>query len=237
MKEIFTTPDISRAAAEKFTEIAREAIEERGRFTVALSGGSTPKKLYSMLAEHPFRSLIEWKKIQFFFGDERCVLPNSEESNFRMANEALFSKIDIPDENIHRFLTEKDEPKVAAELMEAEISQIFGLESGEFPRFDLIFLGMGADGHTASLFPETEALKEDRRVVTENYVPKFETFRLTFTFPTINRARNIIFLIAGQDKAETLREVLEGEIQPEKLPSQSVMPTDGNLLIITDIEL
>ena len=121
--------------------------------------------------------------------------------------------------------------------METEIRQIFSLEADEFPRFDLILLGMGADGHTASLFPGTEALKEDKGIVVENYIPKFSTFRLTFTFPTINNARNVIFLISGEDKAETLQAVLEGGYQPEKLPSQMVKPTDGNLLIVTDIEL
>jgi 6-phosphogluconolactonase len=137
MKEIFTTPDIAKAAAEKFVEIAREAIEERGIFTVALSGGSTPKKLYAVLAEGPFRDLIEWEKIQFFFGDERSVLPTDQESNFRLANDGLFSKLEIPPGHIHRFLTEKDEPKVIAETMETEIRQVFSLKADKFPRFDL----------------------------------------------------------------------------------------------------
>ena len=226
---------LSIFAAEKFVDIAQDSIAKRGRFAVALSGGSTPKKLYSLLATVPFRSQIEWRKIQFFFGDERFVPKDSEESNFRMADEALFSKVEIPLENIHRFLTEKDNAKTIAEDMEKEIQEVFELNENEFPRFDLIFLGMGGDGHTASLFPGTEALKENKRIIIENYVPKFETFRLTFTFPTINNARNVIFLIAGQDKAETLREVLYGEFQPEKLPSQAVNPSDGELLFLTDI--
>lgn len=224
-------------AAEKFVEIAKDSITERGLFTVALSGGSTPKKLYSLLTQEPFRSKIEWQKIQFFFGDERNVSIDSEESNFRMVNEALFSKVEIPKENIHRFLTEKSDAKIIAEEMEKEIRDVFALKENEFPRFDLIFLGMGNDGHTASLFPETAALKEDKRIVVENYVPKFETCRLTFTFQTINNARNVIFLISGQEKAETLREVLYGEFQPEKLPSQAVKPVNGNLLFLTDIKL
>lgn len=224
-------------AAEKFVELSQQAIAERGRFTVALSGGSTPKKLYSLLAAEPFRSKIEWKKIQFFFGDERNVPIVSDESNFRMANEALFSKVEIPAENIHRFLTEKGEPKVVAEEMEQKIKEVFDLKENEFPRFDLIFLGMGTDGHTASLFPETTALKEDRKIVVENYVPKFDTFRLTFTFPTITNAGNIIFLVAGQDKAEVLREVLNGKYEPDKMPSQAVKPINGELLFLTDIDL
>jgi 6-phosphogluconolactonase len=244
-------------AADKFVELATGSIAKRGRFIVALSGGSTPKKLYSLLAEEPFRSQIEWSKIHFFFGDERLVLPDDDQSNYRMVNEALFSKIEIPQANIHRFMTEeaaefmtRDDPggdlgrldnlrNVAAEAalkLENEIRDVFQIKPAEFPRFDLIFLGMGVDGHTASLFPETEALKENTRIAVENYVPGFETFRLTFTFPTINHARNIIFLIAGKDKAETLREVLNGRFQPEKLPSQMIKPVDGELLILTDIE-
>lgn len=227
--------ELFNSAAEKFVEISQDSIAKRGQFTVALSGGSTPKKLFALLTEELFRSQVEWRKIQFFFGDERNVSIDSDESNFRMANEALFSKVEIPKENIHRFLTEKGEAKTVAKEMEREIREVFGLKENEFPRFDLILLGMGNDGHTASLFPETEALKEDTRIVTENYVAKFDTFRLTFTFPTINNARNVIFLISGQEKAETLREVLHGEFQPEKLPSQAVKPVNGNLLFLTDI--
>lgn len=224
-------------AAETFIEIAKNSIANRGWFTVALSGGSTPKRLYALLAESPFRSQIEWQKIHFFFGDERMVLPTDNESNYRMANETLFSKIEIPAENIHRFQTEQGSAETVALIMEQKIQKVFELKPNEFPRFDLIFLGMGADGHTASLFPDTSALKEDKRIVIENFVPKLENFRLTFTFSTINNARNIIFLIAGADKEETLHEVLEGKFQPDKFPSQAVKPFDGNLLILTDIEL
>ncbi|MEK7725312.1 MAG: 6-phosphogluconolactonase [Acidobacteriota bacterium] len=235
--EAKNSEELFNLAAEKLVEIAKDSIAERGQFTLALSGGSTPKKLYSLLTQEPFRSQVEWQKIRFFFGDERNVAIDSEESNFRMVNEALFSKVEIPTKNIHRFLTEKGEPKIVAEEMERETQEVFELRENEFPRFDLIFLGMGNDGHTASLFPETEGLKEDKRIVIENYVPKFDTFRLTFTFPTINNARNIMFLISGQEKAETLREVLYGEFQPEKLPSQAVKPVNGNLLFLTDIKL
>ena len=222
-------------AAEKFVGLARDSIAKRGRFTVALSGGSTPKKLYLLLADEPFRSQIEWPQIHFFFGDERFVPIESEESNFRMTDDALFSKVKIPPENIHRFLTEDGDAQTVAVAMEKEIQKVFQLKPDEFPRFDLVFLGMGTDGHTASLFPETEALKENTRIAVENYVPRFEAFRLTFTFPTINHARNIIFLIAGQDKAKTLYEVLHGGFQPEKLPSQMIKPVDGDLFILTDI--
>lgn len=259
--EVITFENVEKLnifAAEKFVEIAKDSIAERGQFTVALSGGSTPKKLYALLTQEPFCSQIEWQKLQFFFGDERVVLPRDKESNFRMAKEALFSRVKIPAENIHRFQTEKtvnfiksDYPgcgfgwrdnieklvRESSVKMEKTIRKIFRLRKNEFPRFDLILLGMGNDGHTASLFPETEGLKEDKRIAIENWVEKFSAFRLTFTFPTINNARNIIFLISGEDKAETLKEVLYGEFQPEKLPSQAVKPVNGNLLFLTDIKL
>lgn len=239
MSEVKTFESVEKLnifAAEQFVEIAKDSIEKRGVFTVALSGGSTPKKLYALLATEPFRSQIEWQKIQFFFGDERFVPKDSEESNYRMANENLFSKVEIPTENIHRFVPENGDAKAVAEMMENEIREVFELKENKFPQFDLVFLGMGGDGHTASLFPETTALTENERIVVENYVPKFETFRLTFTFPTINNARNIIFLIAGADKAETLHEVLEGKFQPEKFPSQAVKPINGRLIFLTDIK-
>ncbi|MGI8470463.1 MAG: 6-phosphogluconolactonase [Pyrinomonadaceae bacterium] len=226
--------DLNEFAANEFVCLCNESIAERGIFTVALSGGSTPKKLNTLLASDEFRSKIEWRKIQFFFGDERCVPPDSEESNYRMADETLFSKLEIPPANIHRFLTETGDAKTVAEKMQGEIKAFFKLEENEFPRFDLIFLGMGADGHTASLFPETSALKDEERIVAENYVPKFETFRLTFTFPTINNSRNVIFLVAGEDKAEAAREVLEGEYNPQKSPSQKVKPKSGKLLFLLD---
>ena len=210
-----------------------------------------------MLAEEPFRSQIDWQKIQFFFGDERLVLPDDEKSNFRMANESLFSKVEIPEENIHRFATEKaadsfvddysgcgfgwihGKQQIINEIsveMNDSIRRIFKLGDGEFPSLDLIFLGMGIDGHTASLFPQTEALHEDAQITTGNFVSQLGVFRLTFTFPTINNARNIIFLISGEDKAKTLRKVLHGKYNPDKLPSQAIKPIAGKLLFLTDIK-
>lgn len=253
--EIFpTVEELNEYAANQFVSLSRAAIAERGVFSVALSGGSTPKKLFTLLASDDFRSLIDWKKVQIFFGDERAVPPDDEESNYRMANETLLSKVGIPAENVHRFQTEsyskqdfiehtdgggfgrfQAETKAVAEIaakMNRQIVDVFKLEPHEFPRFDLIFLGMGADGHTASLFPDSDALEEKEKIVTENYVEKFDSFRLTFTFPAINNARNVIFLIAGEDKARVLKEVLENtEI---KYPSQRINPTDGNLLFLLD---
>ena len=233
--KIFPTVDeLNQFAAIMFIHLSRQSIAESDRFTVSLSGGSTPKKLFQLLASDAVRPQIEWQKIHFFFGDERNVPIDSDESNYRMANENLFSKLEIPARNIHRFLTEDGDAETIAKKMEDEIRDFFELKSGEFPRFDLIFLGMGGDGHTASLFPETSALKEDKRIIVENYVEKFETFRLTFTYPTINNAKNIIFLIAGEDKAEALHEVLEGKANITKFPSQGIAPSDGNLLFLVD---
>lgn len=249
-----TVEELNEYAANQFVHLSGAAIESRGSFTVALSGGSTPKKLFALLASDAFRSKIDWSKIQIFFGDERAVSPDDEESNYRMANESLLSKVEIPAENIHRFQTEsyskrdfiehtdgggfgrfQAETKAVAEIaakMNRQITDVFQLEPHEFPRFDLIFLGMGADGHTASLFPESDALDEKAKIVTENYVEKFDSFRLTFTFPAINNARNVIFLIAGEDKARVLKEVLESE--EIKYPSQMIQPSNGHLMFLLD---
>jgi 6-phosphogluconolactonase len=220
-------------AAEKFIEIANDSIAERGLFTVALSGGSTPKKLYALLATEPFRSQIDWKKVFFFFGDERDVPFDSDESNFKMANETLFKPLNISSDNIYQWRTDYRIPERIAESYETYLTYFF---RGNVV-FDLVLLGMGTDGHTASLFPHTEALDISHKFAYENWVEKLKDWRFTFTFPTINNARNIIFLIAGQDKAETLREVLHGEFQPEKLPSQAVKPINGELWFLTDIKI
>lgn len=239
VKKFESVEALNRFAAEAFVMLSSEAIGERGRFTVALSGGSTPKKLYEMLASDEFRNRIEWDNVHIFWGDERCVPPNSPNSNYRMANEALLSKVPIPSGNIHRFFAELGDPKNIAKKMEMELRASFSLTGNaatneeRFPRFDLIFLGMGTDGHTASLFPGTSALNEQKRTVIENFVPTFDAYRLTLTFPTINNAREIIFLVAGSDKAVVLDEVLNGKYQPEKFPSQGVKPTNGNLLFLT----
>lgn len=233
IKSFENLEQLNTFAAQKFVEIANESIEKRGCFTVALSGGSTPKSIYKLLKSENFRNRIDWKKVFFFFGDERYVMPNNKESNFRTANYFMFTSLKIRLQgNVFRWLTELKNPKETAEFCEEHIKDFFK----GFPRFDLIFLGMGADGHTASLFPHTQALHETERIAVENWVEKLQTWRFTLTFPTINNARNIIFLIAGADKAKTLREVLEGEFNPDKLPSQMVKPVDGNLLFLTNIQ-
>jgi len=247
MREIITAKDpgeLNEIAAKKFVSIGQRAITETSKFTVALAGGSTPKSLYNLLASENYRSRIDWQKVFFFFGDERNVLPDSDESNFRMANENLLKPLQVYSENIFRWQTELQDVKKIAENYEQTLKEFFGLkdnsqanssESDQFPRFDLILLGMGDDGHTASLFPFSRALRETERIAVVNFVEKLDTNRLTFTFPTINNASNVIFLISGAAKASVLKEVLEGESQPEKFPSQNVNLKNGNLFWLIDL--
>jgi 6-phosphogluconolactonase len=223
--------DLYHAAAEEFVGVGRAAIGAQGRFTVALSGGSTPKALYSLLASN--YANFAWNRIFLFFGDERHVPPTDPESNYRMVQESLLSKITIPAENVFRVPAENPDAAAAAADYEAQIRRFFEIKPGEFPRFDLILLGMGPDGHTASLFPDSEALNEQSRLVVANWVAKFNTHRITFTFPVLNRAAEVMFLASGPDKADMLHQVLETKITPP-LPSQRVEPTDGKLLWMLD---
>jgi 6-phosphogluconolactonase len=219
MKQILINNDLFNFAAERFIEIADAAITERGKFTVALAGGSTPKELYKLLAAKN----LAWNNVIFFFGDERNVPIDSDDSNYKTANETLFKPLNINPNNIYRWQTELETPeKVAADYAE-KIDNIA-------PTFDLILLGMGNDGHTASLFPHTKALAQNDKTAVENWVEKLNTWRFTLTFKTINNARNIIFLVKGEDKADVLHEVLHGEFCPDKLPSQNIKPENGKLL-------
>jgi 6-phosphogluconolactonase len=232
-------PDIealNNFAAEKFVEIGRQAIDKSGQFTVALSGGSSPKALLQMLSSEGFKDKIDWSRTFFFFGDERNVLPDDDESNFRMANENLFEPLKISDQNVFRWQIELENPQKIAENYEQTIENFFKFGENEFAKFDLVMLGMGADGHTASLFPFSEALGESNKNATENYVEKLKTMRFTLTFPVINNAQNIVFLIKGADKSEALEQVLEGKFEPEKFPSQNIKPLNGNLLWLCDAE-
>lgn len=236
-------PDIealNRFAAEKFVEIADEAIWRTGRFAVALSGGSTPKSLYQLLASEKFRDRVDWTKVFFFFGDERNVSPDSDESNYRMADENLFKPLNISPFNILRWNTDLNDATTIARDYEA-LMDFFFFDFDEdaaeyFPCFNLILLGMGADGHTASLFPYTGALFETEKPTFANRVEKLQTTRLTMTFPLINSAENIMFLVVGAEKAEALREVLQGEFDPDKFPAQKVKLKRGNLFWLVDKE-
>jgi 6-phosphogluconolactonase len=223
--------ELAREAARRFADLAEFFTDDAGRFTVALSGGSTPKAMFQTLAETPFADALPWRSIYFFWGDERSVPPDHPDSNFRMANEALLSKVPIPRENIFRIQAE-DEDHERAAANYSETLQTFFAE--ERPSLDLVLLGMGADGHTASLFPGTTALRVDDRPAVANYVEKFQSWRITLTADSINRARNIIFLVAGADKAPALKEVIRGPRNPEQYPSQLIEPAHGALLWMVD---
>lgn len=231
--------ELNEQAASQIVELVKESVEANGRFSIALSGGSTPKALYNLLASAPYNQQIDWSKVFIFFGDERCVPPDHADSNYKMAKEALFSKVSLPEGNIYRMRGE-DAPEEAAASYGEALEQFFGLEHGDgpspenFPRFDLILLGMGPDGHTASLFPATQALQERGRPVAANFVPKLDTHRITLTAPTINRAGQVWFMVAGQDKAATLVRVLEGDYQPQTYPSQLIRPQPGKLIWMLD---
>jgi len=222
--------DLFRGAADEFVRLGRELIANRGRFVVALSGGSTPRALYSLLAKD--HADFPWSRTFLFFGDERHVPPDHPDSNYRMVNESLLSKIAIPAGNVFRVPAENPDPAAAAADYEAKIRQFFQLSSNEFPAFDLILLGLGPDGHTASLFPDSEGLKEQSRLVIANWVEKFKTHRISFTFPVLNHATDAMFLVSGPDKADKVREILQGEHEPP-YPAQLVQP-EGRLLWMLD---
>ncbi len=221
-------------AAKEFVRIAHDSIQTKEKFTVVLSGGSTPAGLYKLLASDDYREQVPWSNVYFFWGDERCVPPDHKDSNYNMARQILLNKVPIPKENIFRMPAEQADHDQASAEYEQTIRTFFPVNTGERPRFDLVLLGMGDDGHTASLFPGTPALFENELLVTANYIEKLGLYRLTLTVPLINQAKNIIFLISGESKATVLKEVLEGEYQPQKLPSQLINPVNGRLLFIID---
>jgi 6-phosphogluconolactonase len=226
---------IAQTAAAEFLEAAEQAVSEKGSFSVALAGGSTPKALYGLLATNPLlQAKVPWSKIQFFFGDERHVPPTDEESNFRMAEEAMLGKAPVDPKQVHRIKGEKRNAAQAAEEYEQDLRASFRLQAGEFPRFDLVLLGMGPEGHTASLFPGTKALKEEHRLVVSNWVGKFYTDRITFTPPVLNNAARVIFMVHGEEKAPALKAVLEGPYEPEQLPAQIIQPKQGKVLWLVD---
>jgi 6-phosphogluconolactonase len=233
--------ELALKAARAFARLADQYVIGSGRFTVALSGGSTPKAMFSVLAADPFLATIPWSSVYFFWGDERCVPPDHADSNYRMAMESLLSKAPVPRENIFRIPAEKDPETAAAEysstLMEFFLSRSPASTTAplsNLPRFDLIFLGMGPDGHTASLFPHSSALAAEGQICVANFVEKFNAHRITLTAATINNARNVTFLAAGEDKAETLKNVIEGPPQPDTYPSQLIRPRNGTLLWMVD---
>lgn len=232
--EITRNPtDLARRAAEHFIHLAAQAIAEKGRFAVALSGGSTPRSLYTLLANDPYREQVRWSAVHVFWGDERCVPPDHLESNYGMAREALLAKVNIPVENVHRMAAEKP-PEQAAEEYERILHTFFNLKPGELPHFDLILLGLGPDGHTASLFPGTPVLHEQGRLVAAPFVEKLNAYRLTLTLPVLNHAANVTFLVEGEAKASVVRDVIEGKRDPDRLPAQLIRPANGVLIWLID---
>lgn len=224
---------LARGAASEIKQIAQAALLENQKLTIVLSGGSTPKMLYALLAEEPWRSQIPLSQTHFFWGDERHVPPSHSDSNFRMANDTLLSKISLPKENIHRIKGELGDPAAAAHEYEYELRNFFNLSANQMPRFDLVLLGIGSDGHTASLFPGTSGLRDREHLCVANWIENLSTWRITLTLPVLNNAANVIFLVSGADKAPIVHSILKGN-ERELYPAQLIQPVNGNLLWLLD---
>jgi 6-phosphogluconolactonase len=237
-REVQILPDsarIARRAAEQVVEAAAAAVRDRGVFNLTLAGGSTPKALYSLLATDPiFKSQFPWDQTQFFFGDERHVPPNDSESNFRMASESMLSKFTLKPEQVLRIKGEYEDAEKAALEYEHALRAWFKLSPGQLPRFDVLLVGMGDEGHTLSLFPGTKALHDNGRLVMSNWIGKLFTERITITAPVANNSALAIFMVTKADKALALKGVLEGPYEPEQLPSQLIQPKNGKLLWLVD---
>ena len=223
---------LSQHAAEYIMRIAQEAIDLHGHYTIALTGGTTPGEVYSLIGSEPFRSQIDWQLVDVFWGDERCVPHNSPESNFYLAQEVLLDKIAIPKSQIHPMPADQLDREAASQAYSIEMQNTF--DTNGIPSFDLIHLGMGPEGHTASLFPRQASLHEKHRLVMPVSVPKPPPDRLTFTPPLLNAARNVLFLVTGSEKADALHAVLEGEYQPDEYPAQIVRPIHGEVVWMLD---
>lgn len=232
--------ELSHAAAEEFVRRAEDAVRTRGIFTVALSGGSTPRPMYRLLAsdeEASLRDRAPWGRIHVFWSDERHVPPDHPDSNYRAAHEAMLVRLPIPPENLHRIRAEDPDAARAAAAYEQELRTFFfprRMTVEALPRFDLVLLGLGPDGHTASLFPGTDAIREETRFVAAPWVEQLQAHRITLTPPVLNNAGCVVFLVGGEEKAEALQAVLEGAYQPERFPAQLIRPTLGRLLWLVD---
>lgn len=233
---VYDTPErVATAAAELFARRTQEAAAERGVARIAISGGTTPKRMLALLAGEPFRSQVSWDKLYLYWVDERCVAPDSEDSNYRMTNEQLLSKVPLAADHIFRMEGELD-PEEGASKYEAALRNSFKLEGAQAPAFDLILLGMGDDGHTASLFPHSDGINEMGRLVIANHVNNKNAWRITLTWPVINQGRDVVFLIEGAAKADRLHEVLMGDYDPVRLPSQLIRPDSGKVHLLLDAE-
>ncbi len=224
--------ELSRVAAEQLARSAARAVAARGRFTLALAGGTTPRDLYRRLAEEPLRCAIPWDGVHLFWGDERTVPPDHAESNYRMVREALLDAVPIPAANVHRIASEIADPAEAAARYEADLREFFALGATQMPRFDLVLLGLGTDGHTASLFPGTGAVTVAGRLCFALWVERLATHRITLSLPVFLAARGVAFLAAGADKAEKVQAVLADEsprLSADELPAAAVRPTYGEL--------
>jgi len=226
---------LAAAAAEFFALVVSAEVEARGVARVAISGGTTPRAMFALLADRdsPYFAQVPWDRLHLFWVDERCVPPTDKDSNYCMTKEAMLEHVPLPASQIYRMEGELD-PEVAAMRYEAAIRTAFRLEGAEMPVFDLVMLGMGEDGHTASLFPHTEALNELGRIAVANHVPQKETWRITLTWPVINWAREVAFLIEGAAKAAAVRDVFLGAYDPEEKPAQLVRPASGRLDLLLD---
>jgi 6-phosphogluconolactonase len=228
-----TLEAVSRRAAQYFVDAIRAAVSARGKARIAISGGSTPKATFELLATDAYRQQIPWDKLELYWVDERCVAPDQPDSNYRMTKQALLDHVPLAQDHVFRIQGELD-PEEAAAKYEFDIRRSFRLEGAEMPIFDLVALGMGPDGHTASLFPHTEGLHELMRIAIANHVIQKETWRVTLTSPVINRARDVFFLIAGADKVEALKEVFLGAYDPETYPSQLIRPASRRITLLLD---
>jgi len=235
----FPTADALAAdAARRFVSVAAQAVRETGRFVVALAGGSTPRRLYELLATPEYADRVDWARMHVFWGDERCVPPDDPASNYRLARAALLDRVPIPTASVHRIRGE-DEPVRAAAAYERELRTAFATPEGPPSvqggrRFDLILLGMGSNGHTASLFPGHAAVRERERWVMAEHVAELAAWRITLTTPVLNAAAHVVFLVTGAEKAATLQRVLDGPVRPDALPAQAIAPADGVLTWLVD---
>ena len=228
-------PALYREAAQELANLAAEAVAQRGTFSVALAGGSTPRGLYELLADDPaLVRAVPWDRTHVFFSDERHVPPNHPDSNYAMAHKALLSKVPVAPGHVHRIAGELPDTNRAAAAYEEALTAHFRLSPGGFPRFDLALLGLGPDGHTASLFPETPALEETSRLAVATWVGKLNAHRITLTAPVFNAAADVAFLVAGKDKAASLKAVLEDSYEPRRLPAQLIRPASGRLIFFAD---
>lgn len=235
LKVAATDAEVARLAADYITENIQHAVAARGLARIAISGGSTPREVFQLLADPtaPYLAAIPWAQLQLFWVDERCVPPTDADSNYRMTKAAMLDAIPLPSENIFRMEGELD-PEEAASRYEAAIRNAFRLEGAQTPTFDLILLGLGPDGHTASLFPHTEGLHEMSRIVMANHVPQKDVWRITLTWPVIVQGREVAFLMEGEEKAAMVQTVFAGKYDPEEWPAQLIRPATGNLTLLMD---